>query len=250
MNKDIYKIRKKIIELSYNSSSAHLGSSLSCVEILYSIFDLINKNKKFIDSEVIFSKGHASMAYLSVLEHFKLIPKINSKNYLSNDSKYWGHISRKKKSKYFKFSFGSLGCGLGIASGLAFDFLNKNINKKIFVLLSDGELNEGSTFEAAQFISHHNLNNMIVLIDNNKIQSFDKTKNILDTPYTKIFNQLNFGTVAVDGHNISTIKKVIKKNLKTPSIIFCNTIKGKGIKKIENKIESHYFPAKKEDLYK
>ena len=123
----ISEIRYRIVELSYRSQSAHLGSSLSCVEIIYSIL----KKKLSTYSDIIISKGHASMAYLACLENFKHIKKINSSNYLKKNSKYWGHISRDRKNRFFKFSFGSLGYGIGIASGLAYDNYLKKRNDKM-----------------------------------------------------------------------------------------------------------------------
>jgi transketolase len=247
ISKDIFSIRKKIIQLSYSSKSAHLGSSLSCVEILYSLI-LFLKNKKYKNSEIIMSKGHASMAYLSCLEYFRFIKKINVNKYLKKNSEYWGHISRNKKNNYLKFSFGSLGCGLGIAAGIAYHNLHNKIYEPIFVVMSDGELNEGSVFESAQFIAHHNLYNIKILIDNNKIQSFGRTKEILNINYKKVFASLNYITEEVNGHFVKDILKKINKKRKYPLFLICNTIKGRGLKNTEDKLESHYYPASTDDL--
>ena len=116
IDKKIKNIRKKIASLSYSARSAHLGSSLSCVEILTACM-LIKKNNKNSISEIILSKGHAAMAYYSVLNEFGEISDKSLKNYMKPNSNLWGHVT-KSDNKFFKFSFGSLGYGLGISCGL------------------------------------------------------------------------------------------------------------------------------------
>jgi transketolase len=238
------KIRKNIIQLSFSSKSAHLGSALSSVEILISVFKFSKKNR----TEVIFSKGHAAMAYYATLDAFGFIKNFSYKYYLKKGSKFWAHIS-KYKNNFLKFSFGSLGYGLGISAGLALGY--KNIKKKgtIFCILSDGELNEGSVWESLMFISHHKLNNIIIIIDYNKFQSFGKLDEVIDLKsYKNKFQSFNFDFQSVDGHNLKEIEFAITKKTDKPKVIMCNTIKGKGIKRIENKLSSHYLPAELLDL--
>ena len=163
-------LRKKIIKISYLSQSAHLGSSLSCLEIIFACFQYNLKKK----TEIILSKGHAALAYNVVLEYFSLIK--NSERFISNNSNLWGHITRKNKNEYLKFGFGSLGYGLGISAGLAYS----NRKKQVLCILSDGELNEGSFWESLLFIHHYKLKNLVILIDNNKIQSFGYCKDIIN----------------------------------------------------------------------
>ena len=214
------------------------------MEIIYSIL----KKKLNLNSDIIISKGHASMAYLACLEYYGHIKKINSYKYIKKNSKYWGHVTRDKKNRFFKFSFGSLGYGLGISVGLAYDNILKNKKGNIYCVISDGELNEGSTWEAIFFASHHKLNNLKIIIDNNKIQSFGYTKDILNINYIDLVKKMNFKVYSVEGHSINKLFKVFHKNEASASIIFCNTIKGKGIKQIENKVSSHYIPAEKRYL--
>ena len=105
-------------------------------------------------------------------------------------------------------------------------------------------MNEGSIWESLSFISHHNLKNIIIIIDKNNIQSFGKTKDIIFYPnLKKTFDSFEFFTKEVNGHNIKAIYNLIKKNTKKPKVIICNTVKGKGVKDIENKLSSHYIPA-------
>ena len=242
INKKIKNIRKKIVELSYSAKSAHLGSSLSCVEILTACM-LVKKDKKKSLSEIILSKGHAAMAYYSVLSEFGEISGKVLKNYMKPNSNLWGHVT-KSNNKFFKFSFGSLGYGLGISSGLSLGY--KSIKKKhdIYCVISDGEINEGPTWEALMFISHHQLNNIKIIIDKNSIQSLERTKNVINIKkLNKILKNFNYDVSEVNGHKTHLIFKLLKKKKKKPMILICNTIKGKGIKEIENKISSHYHPA-------
>jgi transketolase len=237
-NNNLTILRKDIINISIETNSAHIGSNLSCLEILYSIFKV---NKK-IDN-VIFSKGHAAISYYVTLVHFKLLKKEFIKNFLKKNSTLWSHVSSNNKLG-FKYSFGSLGYGLGISAGLAYE----NKKKRIYCVLSDGELNEGSVWESLLFISHHKLNNLIIFIDNNKLQSFGYTKEILNINFRNINKVLNFTILECNGHSTKQIIKNIKYKSQKPKIIICHTIKGKGIKRIENKVASHYHAPNLNDL--
>ena len=233
-----YLVRKKIIKINAEKKAAHLGSCLSCVEILIACFEYIKPKYK----NLIFSKGHAALAFYVVFENY--FKKIVSENFLSKNSNYWGHITKNDEKKIF-YSFGSLGYGVGISAGAGL----ANKKDEILCILSDGELNEGSIWESLFFISHHNLKNITILIDKNNFQSFGKTKDIIYLKYKKIFKSLNFSYFQIDGHNVSKILEKLKLNTKRPKIIICETIKGKGLVKYENQLSSHYFPAKKKDIY-
>jgi transketolase len=235
--KKLLSIRKKIVQINYETKAAHLGSCLSCVEILLASFEFLKPNF----NNIILSKGHAALAYYAVFEKFS--NKIQSNKYLRKGSDYWAHITKNQKKK-IDFSFGSLGYGLGIAAGVA---LGKK-KQQIICIQSDGELNEGSVWESFFFISHHKLRNISILIDKNNLQSFGRTSDVLNINYMKIFKEMNYNVFKVDGHNINQILLVLKKKTKLPKIIICKTIKGKGIKKYENMLSSHYLPAKKHDL--
>ena len=178
----------------------------------------------------------------------KKIKKENIENYLKPNTKLWSHISR-ANNNFLKFSFGALGYGLGIAAGMS---LGYQIEKKphiIFCILSDGELNEGSIWESLMFISHHNLKNIVILVDHNKLQSFGSTSDVINlNSYRKKFKSFNFNFFEIDGHNVSSLIKIFKLNSRRPKVVLCNTVKGKGLKRIEGLLSSHYYPAKKEDL--
>lgn len=240
-----HNIRRKIIKLSYDTKSAHLGSSLSCVEMLISV--LLEFKKK--EDELIFSKGHAALAYYCALNEFNYLDDSPILNFLKKGTNLWSHITKQNHS-FFKYSFGALGYGLGISAGIGYFMKIKKKKGKVFCILSDGELNEGSIWESLLFISHHKLNNIVILIDKNLWQSFGRTKDIINLGNLKSkFKNFKFDTFEVNGHSINSIRKIIKRKKNLPKIIICKTIKGKGIKRIEDKLSSHYYPAQKEDLY-
>ena len=152
-------IRKQILELPYQNKTAHIGSSLSVVEILVSIFSNFDINKKNIKdakrTRVLYSKGHACLAYYSALQEFKLIDKLQE-NFYVDGGNYTSHISHKVDG--VEFSTGSLGHALPIACGIATSLKNDTKNAKVVCILSDGELNEGSNWEALLYAQHHKLN--------------------------------------------------------------------------------------------
>jgi transketolase len=248
MIKILKSIRIKILKLIFTSKASHLGSIFSCVDIIYFIYkNFINKKNYNL---FILSKGHAGLAYYVILNHFKKISNIVLKNYYRDGSALIGHISHKVKS--IKISTGSLGQGLPISAGLA---LQKKIDKKkglIFCLISDGECQEGSNWEAALFAKHNKLNNLIVIMDYNKLQSLMTVKKTIDIePLEKKWKAFGWNVFRCNGHDLNLIEKQISKAIKSknyPSIIICDTIKGKGSKLLENKILWHYRCPSIEEL--
>ncbi len=234
--KIIKKIRKDILERTFVAKSSHIGSCLSIVEILYSLYFLIKKK----NDSFILSKGHAALALYSILYQKKILNKKIFKTYGKDNTVLMSHISHKVKG--VEFSTGSLGHGLPFALGKALYFKSKNLKQKVFVLLSDGELNEGTTWEALIFASHHNLDNLIIIIDYNKIQSLGKIKNILKIePLEKKITSFGAKVFSCDGHDINQLKrKFLVNNFKKPKVIIAHTIKGKGIKFMENNNLWHY----------
>jgi transketolase len=151
------------------------------------------------------------------------------------------------KFKDIPFATGSLGHGFPIGAGIAKAKKLKRDDSKVFVLMSDGETNEGTIWEAAHFSVKHKLDNLIVIIDKNKIQGFGKTKDVLgDTANKKKFDSIGIETFEIDGHNIGDINKTIqickKSKIKSPKIIIADTIKGKGVSYMENNVDWHYWP--------
>ena len=145
-----------------------------------------------------------------------------------------------------------MGHGISFAVGKALLFKNINSNRKIFVIISDGELNEGSTWESILFAAHHNLKNLTIILDYNKIQSLDRVeKTIQLEPLIKKMKSFNLNVINVNGHNHKSLKAKLKKKSKLkPKFVIANTIKGKGVSFMENTIEWHYKSPSKNQLNK
>ena len=232
------KIRKSILKVANLSQCSHLGSNLSIVDILTVLYLNYIKSKK---NSFILSKGHACLALYCILKECGIISEKTLNSFGKNDSLLMAHASHKVPG--VEFSTGSLGHGLPVASGIALANKLNNKNFKTFVLLSDGELDEGSNWEAFLFSSYHKLKNLVVIIDYNKLQSIDSVKNTLDLePLSQKFNAFGFKVLSIDGHNFGQIYKSLNSNHSKPLIIIANTTKGKGVSFMENSILWHYKP--------
>lgn len=231
------KIRRRVIELLYRHKACHLGSCMSCIEILVVLYfgGVMKPKDKFL-----MSKGWAAAALYSVLVERGIIDwNVLYKNYYELNSQYWGLIHHTVPG--IEYSFGSAGHGLPVAIGMAL----ADKNRTIFVLMSDGEMDCGTTWESALFAAHHKLDNLIVVVDYNKLQAFGRTNKVLNLePLSEKWRKFNFNVQEIDGHDfkqlLSAFKKASKKK-KKPQIIICHTIKGKGISFAEDKLEWHYY---------
>ena len=239
------KIRKNILKISHSAKSAHIASSLSIVDLLVTIyFNFMQKDKKNI---FILSKGHACLAQYCLLYELGYIKKKTLDTFGKNGTILMSHSSHKVPG--VNLSTGSLGHGLPVSTGIALSKKILNKNGKVFVLLSDGELNEGSNWESLLFISHHNLNNLVIIIDYNKIQSLDFVNKTLKLqPLKKKFTSFGCKVLEIDGHNHKDIFNSLKNSSNRPLVIIANTIKGKGISFMENKVLWHYKPPNDHEL--
>ena len=238
---DQKKIRRKILELTHKTNSAHVASNLSIVDILLVIYkNFVRKKNK---NEFILSKGHACLSYYVILNFFGYISYKKLKTFGKNNTELMSHVSHKVPGVVF--STGSLGHGLPFSVGKA--FINKR--KKIYCLISDGEINEGSNWEAFMFTSHHKLSNLKIIIDCNKIQSLDYVKNVINLePLEDKFKSFGFYVSRINGHNYTKLKNTLKIKTKKPHIIIADTIKGKGVEFMQNSVLWHYKPPNKMQL--
>ena len=245
LNKISKIIRKKVIELLYKHRACHLGSCMSCIEILVALyFKVMKPQDKFL-----LSKGWGAAALYSILSEKGIIEwKDLLKNYYEPDSKYWGLVHHTIPG--VEHSFGSAGHGLPVAVGIS---LAKKLDKKksrVFCLISDGELDCGTTWESALFASHHKLDNLVVIVDYNKLQAFGRTNKVLNLePLVEKWRAFRWDVQEVDGHNFKALLKAFRKISMVknrPHIIICHTVKGKGIPFAENKLEWHYYNLTKE----
>ena len=241
-------LKKKILEISYRKRAHHIGSCLSCIDILTALyfgFMKVKKNQIKKNDRFIMSKGHAALSYYLVLMRLKFFSeKFLVNEYLADNGKLGGHPDMNKKLG-IDFSSGSLGNGISVAAGMAYAYKADKQKNKVLTLIGDGECNEGIVWETALFAGHNKLNNLFVIIDYNKLQGFGSTNKILNLePLKSKFQSFNWNVDQVDGHNvkkiIKSLNKLNNKKNKKPNLIIANTIKGKGVKFMENKFESHY----------
>ncbi len=248
------ELRKNILRMSYKAKTAHLASSLSCADIISVLYNsIINvekvKKKNFERDRFILSKGHAAMTLYSALYLKNIISKSSFNSYCKNNSLFEEHPSIHIKG--VEASTGSLGHGLPIANGFA---LSSKLSQKKFrsyVLMSDGECNEGSVWEAAMFASKKKLNNVCVIIDYNKWQATGRSNDILQIePLDKKFKYFGWDVKKIDGHNLVDIKNSLAtKNIKDkPLAIIADTVKGKGVSFMENDNNWHYKAPDKNEL--
>jgi transketolase len=240
------KVRLKILEILYNSKASHLGTSMSCVEILIAIYSSINCNKILRKDNdrcrVLISKGHAAAVTYATMHYFKIIKDNYIKSYHSDNSDLCGHVSH--AVRYVEHSTGALGHGMPVAVGCAIGLKSKGFNKTIsFAVCGDGELQEGSIWEALLLAGHMKLDNFCLLIDYNKLSSITFTNNISNLePLKNKFESFSCSCDIVNGHDVHEIKNSIKKKMfkGKPHVIICNTIKGKGVPFAENQPIWHY----------
>ena len=236
MNKITKDIRINILKLTYKAKSSHIGSCLSIVEILAVLYNNILKKK----DRFILSKGHAALALYCTLYQKKYISLKTLKSFGSNKSILMNHVSHKVNG--VGFSTGSLGHGLPVAIGKALKFKVNKEKNKVYVLMSDGEINEGTTWEGLLFASHHKLDNLNIIIDYNKIQSMDFVNKVIGIePLKSKFLSFGCSVRIINGHNETAINKALIKTVKNkPNVIIANTIKGKGVSFMENNNLWHY----------
>lgn len=248
------KIRLHALKMTSRAGTSHIGSMLSIADIVAVLFNNILKtkppkkdNKKNSKDYFILSKGHAGgIVYAALAEKgFFSIKKLET--YCKNGSTLSGHISHYKVLGV-DFSSGSLGHGLSVSCGLALS----NSRKRIFNLMSDGELDEGSNWEAILFASHHNLSNLVNIIDYNKIQSIKSIKDTLNLePLKKKWEAFGWKVLEVDGHNHRQIFLALQdKSLSKPLCLICHTVKGKGVDFMEKNNLWHYRTARGDEFQK
>jgi len=250
-------IREKTIALSCKTGAGHLAPSLSCVEILTTLFhDFLtyNKNNAYDNTRdrLIFSKGHGAYAYYVILNELGFLPDEELENFYSGSS-IKGCLT--KNSNYMiEASTGSLGHGLPIAVGLAQAFKMQNLNQKVICIVGDGEMQEGSNFEALALAYRFNLDNLLLIVDANELQAMDRVEDVgLDNDrLSKVLQAYTNNFSRVDGHNVNDLRSSMSnfftnKN-ESLTILVCDTLKGKGVKVCENSI-AHHFRCPTQDGY-
>ena len=239
------KIRIHVLDMVNNAQSSHVGASYSIVEILVILYSKIlkinprNPNEKTRD-KFILSKAHGSCALYAILAESSFFPLELLKKYYIDGGILPGHLD-KESAPGIEHSMGSLGHGLPFGVGLAYANKIDQNEGQIYVLVGDGECNEGTIWESAMFAGHHKLNNLTVIVDYNKIQSFGRVDEIMNLePFGQKWTSFNWEVHEIDGHDFEQLIAAFEAKSTKPKVIIANTIKGKGVSFMENKLEWHY----------
>ena len=251
------KIRLGIIDEVYYGKSGHPGGSLSIADIMTVLYfdemNIDNENPNWEDRDrLVLSKGHCSPALYAALAYRGFFPVEDLKTFRNINSYLQGHPD-KKNIPGVDMSTGSLGQGLSAANGMAISAKLNNKDYRVYCILGDGEIEEGQIWEAAMSSSKYKLDNLCVIVDNNNLQIDGTIDEVMSSkPIDDKFRSFGFEIIKIDGHNIEEIKSAfeVAKNVKEkPVCIIAKTIKGKGVKYMENKVDWH-GKAPNEDEYK
>jgi transketolase len=239
------EIRKSIIRMNAKSSASHSGTALSTVDILtllyFKIMNIDPNNPTLPNRDkFILSKGHGSSALYATLAQRGFFDKTLLGGFYIDGGQLPGHLD-KEAVPGVEVSSGSLGHGLSIGLGMAIANKVDNLKNNIYVMCGDGELNEGSVWEAIMFAPQMKLNNLIMIVDYNKLQGYGKTNEVVDLePLNDKLKSFNWDVIEIDGHNFQEIEQALMKKTNRPKAIIAHTIKGKGISYMENQFVWHY----------
>lgn len=237
-------IKRRFLSMYFDAGAGHVGSSLSCAELLTCIrFSWMREQDHFI-----LSKGHAAAGLYSMLAEAGDINESDIATFYKNGTYLPAHPPV-NKLKRVPFATGSLGHGLSLAAGLALASKLKGEGKQVFCLTSDGELNEGSTWEAALFIAAHHLHQLTWIIDRNRLQGFGNTEDVMPLdPLEDKLRAFGFEVVQLNGHDFNElIAAKSNSSGNKPMAVIAETRKGKGWEKWEAQLACHYLPMKEEE---
>jgi transketolase len=248
LNFEAKSLRKTVLRMAYAGSTVHIACAFSIIEIICVLYrshlhfpnnDPDHDERNFF----ILSKGHGVMALYAAFYEMEWLNDFDIDNYFKDGTKLKGLSDSRVPG--LEATTGSLGHGFSIAVGIAYGLKKKNSDRLVFVLVGDGELNEGSVWEGILFAAHHKLHNLILIVDVNGFQAMGSTSEIIELKnlYEK-FKSFLFSVKEVDGHNEneinSAIDKLLNEKSNSPKVILANTIKGKGVPFMEGKNEWHY----------
>ncbi|MGD0589504.1 MAG: transketolase [Bacteroidota bacterium] len=246
---DMRTLREKVLTISTNAKEGHIPSALSVLDLIWVLYDRILKvdpthTQWSVRDRFVLSKGHAAIGLYVVLAQKGFFPASELENFAKFDSILGGHPDR-NKIPGVEASTGSLGHGFPLSVGMALGLKMKKFASRVFVIIGDGEANEGAVWESALLASHHNLTNLCCIVDYN--HSTDRALQIGDMG--KKLNSFGWETCSIDGHNHDEIFDALQKHGgQKPRAIIANTIKGFGCTQMENNPEWHHKYPKHEEL--
>jgi len=251
-----HRIRYHTLLMIHRAKSSHIGTNYSAVELLAALYGGILRidpnNPKWPERDrFILSKGHGCAALYAVMAERGFFPLDLLETFYQNGSLLAGHVTHTNVPGV-EVSTGSLGHGLSIGTGMALAAKRDGKSYRVFCILSDGECDEGSTWEPILFAPQHKLDNLIAIVDYNKIQSLGSVKEVMDLdPFADKWRAFGWAVREIDGHNLSEIETTLSRfpfEEGRPSCVIADTIKGKGVSFMENKLLWHYRSPQGEEF--
>lgn len=248
-------VRRDVLRMVHAAKASHVGSCFSIVDILAVLYGAVMRYDAAdpameMRDRFILSKGHAAAALYATLANLGFIPRSDLDQYGKDASLYMTHVSSKIPG--VEFSTGSLGHGLPFGAGKALAGRKAKKSWRIFVQLSDGEMDEGTNWEAILFSAHHRLDNLIAIVDYNKLQSLDSVSSTLGLePLADKMRAFGWAVREVDGHDHAALQDALSAapwQPGKPSFLIAHTTKGKGVSFMENKVEWHYMSPNDQQL--
>ncbi len=242
-------IRRHGVEMTHLSGGSHIAAILSVADIMGVLYSEVlnidcNNPKSDARDRFILSKGHAGASVYAALAENGFFPVDELKTHYQNGSRLSGHVSHHLPG--VDFSTGSLGHGLSAGTGMAYAIKKDGKQNRVYVVLGDGECNEGSVWEAAMFANHNGLDNLVAIVDHNKMQSMDFCEKTLQlSDFAAKWQAFGWNVIDINGNDHNELKAAFNKKFdnKKPTVVIANTIKGCGISFMENDILWHYrFP--------
>jgi len=240
----VFSVKKRFLAMYKKAHAGHIGSSLSCAELLVLLkFAWMGQADAFI-----LSKGHAAAALYALLAEANVLNQTQIDSYYEEGTRFPA-LPPVGAVKEIPFATGSLGHGLSLCAGMALGAHLNRQDRRFFCLTSDGELNEGSVWEAALFIAHRKLTNVVWLVDRNHIQGIGRTEDVMALePLDAKLRAFGFHVVAADGHDFASLLAArdecarVLEAQNAPVAIIAETIKGHGIRYMQDTVDSHYLP--------
>ena len=238
----IRNARLRLLRMHYEAGVGHIGGNLSALDVLLTLYhDVLKLSDRFV-----LSKGHAAGAIYVALASAGLIDAEELSTFHKDGTRLSGHPPA-NSIPHVLFATGSLGHGQGLAGGLALAKRLRGEQGRVFCLTSDGEWNEGSSWESLIFIAHQKMSNLTFIIDANGLQGFGTTKEVADLePLASKFATFGFETMEIDGHDCQAIATACESPQSRPRAIIAKTTKGCGVSFMSHKMEWHYLPLKKD----
>lgn len=238
----LFRAKQRLLQMHYESGVGHIGGNLSCLDILMTLYhEVLDTNDAFV-----LSKGHAAGALYVTLWSVGALSDDDLRSFHKDGTRLSGHPPLCGIPEIL-FATGSLGHGLSLSCGLALAKKLKQEPGHVFCLMSDGEWNEGSNWEALVFLKQHCLDNLTLIVDLNELQGMGPTREIADlAPLADKFRAFGLPTMEVNGHDCTSLSAALLQRESASVAIVANTTKGKGVSFMENRFEWHYLPIGEE----